>query len=257
MRRFLFLAFSLQIFAAPVAAQFVAPGGAIPAVANITGKHGELWKSDVSIRNVGTAETSVTLLLLPEITAEGAAFEPQVSDPVIIPGNGQVTLVNVVSTVFGLSQSKGGLQVFSNDGGSVALGSRTYTDAEGGGTYGLNVYGLLIVNNEAWIANVQNDGFFRTNVGIYLPINPPSGESYVFTIVVTDNQGQEVSSGSVIFDEGGLIQKELEYFGVTDPLFDGSITIRSNAQDVPWYAYATIIDNSTNDSVFRAAMGQQ
>lgn len=257
MRRSLIILLSLLALAAPAAAQFVAPGGAIPAVSNITGKHGELWKSDVSIRNVESTETSVTLLLLPEVSDQGQAFEPQVSDPITIPGNGQVTLRNVVSSVFGLSEAKGGLQVFSNDGGPVALGSRTFTDATGGGTYGLNVYGVLVTSTEAWIANVQNDGFFRTNVGIFLPIDPPSGESYLFTVTTTDNNGQEMASGSVVFDQGGLRQEDLEYFGVVDPLFDGSVTIRCNSNDAVWYAYATVIDNSTNDAVYRAALGRQ
>lgn len=257
MRRGIVLIAMCLLWSLPAAAQFVAPGGAIPAVANIRGP-GVFWRSDVSILNLSSADTTVVLLLFPELTNAGPAFEPLVSDPIDIVGNGQITLPNVVTDIFGLRNAKGGLQVISGDGSPLVLASRTYTSAATGGSYGLNVYGLPLIDTEtAWLANVAEDSAYRTNVGIFLPIDPPAGNPLVFTVTVHDNEGAEVASGSVIFDQAGLRQESLEYFGVDQGLTDGWVEFRCSDPSYVWYAYATVIDNLTGDSVYRSAIGQQ
>ena len=256
MRKTWLLVLTLLVWAFPAAAQFVAPGGAIPAVANIRGENNTFWQSDVSILNVSSAATSVQLFLFPELTNSGPAFEPQVSDPIPIPGNGQITLANVVTSVFELRNVKGGMQIIS-DGAPLVLASRTYIRPPEGGSYGLNVYGSLVVSETAWVANVEHDGFFRTNVGVFVPAGASQGNPVTFTITVKDDEGTEIASGSILFDQVGLIQKSLEFFGVEDPLLDGSVTIVSSDPTVIWYAYATVIDNVTGDSVYRPAIGRQ
>jgi hypothetical protein len=242
----------------PVSAQFVAPGGAIPVVANAPGEFGTIWRSDVSIRNVASEATTVRLLLLPELRNAGPAFDPQFSDEITIPGNGQVTLDNVVTSVFGLRNTKGGLSVFSNDGRPLVLASRTSTGAPQGGSFGLNVYGVLVVN-EGWIAGVQHSetGFYRTNVGIFVPVDPLESGDFVFTVTTTGSDGLEVAQASISFGQAGLVQKSLTDLGVSETLLDGSITIRCNDPDALWYGYATVIDNASQDSVYRPAIGRQ
>ena len=256
MRNVTFLALLVIAVASPVAAQFVAPGGAIPAVANARGENNTFWRSDVSILNVSSAETSVQLFLFPELKESGAAFEPQISDWIRISGNGQITLANVVTGVFGLRNVIGGMQIIS-DGAPVVLASRTYTNDPEGGSYGLNVYGALIVSETAWVANVQHDAFFRTNIGVFVPAGASPGNPVTFTITVKNNEGAEIASESIVFDQVGLIQKSLEFFGVDDPLLDGSVTIVTSDPAAIWYAYSTVIDNVTGDSVYRPAIGQQ
>jgi hypothetical protein len=256
MRRLFVISALVLLAAAPANAQFVAPGGTIPAVANLSGGSGSFWRSDVSILNLNSTDTSVVLLLLPELKNSGPDFEPQTSDPLPITGNGQLTLANVVTSVFGLRNVKGGLSIFSTDGAPLVLASRTYTNADQGGSYGLNVYGLLVADT-AWIANVQHDGFYRTNIGVFLPLDPAEGHSLDFYVTVFDDQGAEIASGSLIFDQAGLWQKNLDHFGVTDPLLDGWVEIRCGDPTAIWYGYATVIDQVTNDSVYRPAVTRQ
>lgn len=256
MRRLFVFSAMILLASAPASAQFVAPGGTIPAVANISGGSGSFWRSDVSILNLNSEDTSVVLLLLPELKNSGADFEPQTSDPLPIVGNGQLTLPNVVTGVFGLRNKKGGLAVFSTDGAPLVIASRTYTNADEGGSYGLNVYGVLVADT-AWIANVQHDGFYRTNIGVFMPTDPQEGQSTAFYVTVYDEQGAEVGSGSLVFDQAGLWQKNLDYFGVDDPLFDGWVEIRCADPVAIWYAYSTVIDQVTNDSVYRPAITRQ
>jgi hypothetical protein len=256
MRRLFVISTLILLAAAPAGAQFVAPGGTIPAVANISGGSGSFWLSDVSILNLNSADTSVVLLLLPELTNAGPAFEPRTSEELPITGNGQLTLTNVITSVFGLRNTKGGLSIFSTDGAPLVIASRTYTNADTGGSYGLNVNGVL-VGDTAWIAGVEHDGFYRTNVGVYLPADPQVGQSTVFYVKIFDDQGAEVASGSLTFDQAGLWQKNLNYFGVEDPLLDGWVEIRCDDPTVIWYGYATVTDQATNDSVYRPAITRQ
>jgi hypothetical protein len=209
----------------------------------------------VSILNVSSAATSVQLFLFPELKNSGPAFEPQISDPFPIPGNGQLTLANVVTGVFGLRNVKGGLLVWSN-GAPLVLASRTYTNATDGGSYGLNVSGVLVADT-AWVANVEHDGFFRTNVGVFLPVDPLPGQSLTFTVTIFDADGVEVAEGPLVFSSAGLRQKDLEFFGLEDILLDGWVQIRCSDPTAIWYAYATVIDNVSGDSVYRAAITRQ
>ncbi len=256
MRKTWLLVLTLLVWAFPAAAQFVAPGGAIPAVANIRGENNTFWRSDVSILNVSATATTVQLFLFPELKNSGPAFEPQVSNPISIPGNGQVTFRDVVASVFELRNVKGGMQIIS-DGAPLVLASRTYINLPEGGTYGLNVYGSLVVSDTAWVANVEHDGFFRTNVGVFVPAGASPGNPVTFTVTINDDEGTEIASGSILFDQVGLIQQSLEFFGVEDPLLDGSVTFVSSDPTAIWYAYATVIENVTGDSVYRPAIGRQ
>lgn len=256
MRRCFVISALMLLAVTPARAQFVAPGGTIPAVANISGAAGSFWRSDVSILNLNSTDTSVVLLLLPELRNSGPAFEPLTSDPLSIVGNGQLTLANVVTSVFGLRDTKGGLSIFSTDGAPLVIASRTYTNAETGGSYGLNVNGVLVADT-AWIANVEHDGFYRTNVGVFLPADPQTGQSTIFYVTIFDDQGTQVASGSLAFDQAGLWQKNLDYFGVEEPLLDGWVEIRCDDPTAIWYGYATVIDQATNDSVYRPAMTRQ
>ena len=256
--RSLFVVSTLMLcVAAPAGAQFVAPGGAIPAVANNPGQNDTFWRSDVSVFNLSAADAQVTIYLFPELRDSGPAFEIKTAGPYVIPANGQLTLKNVVASVFELRNVKGGLQVAS-DGPDLALASRTYTnDPEGGGSYGLNVYGPPVFSQTGWLANVEHDGLFRTNIGVFLPISPPEGQPLTFTVTIRDDQGTEVASGSLLFDQAGLIQKSLSFFGVEDDLLDGSVTIRCSEPTALWYGYATVTDNISGDSVYRAAIGEE
>ena len=97
----------------------------------------------------------------------------------------------------------------------------------------------------------------RIRLDRFLPVGPPEGQSFIFTVTVRSDEGTEVASGSLIFDQAGLMQKSLSFFGVEDNLLDGSVTIRCSDSSALWYGYATVIDNISGDSVYRAAIGKE
>lgn len=256
MRRGTLLPVLMMLWAVQAAAQFVAPGGTIPAVSGSkTGANGTVWRSDVSVLNVGETDTNVVLVLFPEIRPAGPVFEIMESSPIPIAAGRQVTLKNVVLSTFGERNKNGALAVFSIDGAPLVLASKTSTANPGptGGSFALNVYGVLAADDEAWIANVEHDGFFRTNIGVFVPVEPATNQSYVFSIVVYDAEGLEVGSSTMVFEEAGLIQRSLDEFNINADLLDGWIAIQCSDPELPWYGYATVIDEATGDAVYRPA----
>lgn len=251
MFRRLILVLVLITAAVPVSAQFVAPGGTIPAVANIPGHGSTFWRSDVSILNVSGEDTTVQMVLYPEIRDGEPTFETKTSDPIPLPAGQQLILTNIVQSKFGLLDKKGALMIFSIDGKPLVLSSRTYTSGENG-SYGQDV-SSVVVSDRAWVSGIENDSLFRTNVGIFWPWD----QSVQFTVTVYDSQGHEAGSGTFNFSRSGLQQRGVDTLGVGKTLTEGWVLIRCSDSQSLWYAYATTIDWSTGDSVYRPARGYQ
>ena len=254
MYRWFALTLVFLVSAITAEAQFVAGGGAIPAVASLPGANDTFWRSDVNVLNLNSAATKIIFVLFPEIKKNGPVFEIQESDPIDLEGNGQLTIKNIV-TWFGEHNKKGALYVYSTDFSPIVISSRTYTPAPNppGGSYGLNVNGALVADT-AWVSGIQDDGFARTSVGIFLPAGPGVGQEVGFTVTIYDNTGAQVASGSLLFDQPGMQQKDMSYFGLEDPLLDGWLEIRCHDPSALWYGYATVTDNGSGDGMYRSAL---
>jgi hypothetical protein len=248
--------FVLALLAAPWAgAQFVAPGGAVPVVATLPGLNNTDWRTDVSVVNLGTTETSFVMLLLPEIRDGQPVFEPVDTDPINLPAGEQITMRNIVETTFGMSNTKGALSIFSTDGSPIVIGARIYTYGADGGSYGQNVEGLLAAD-VAWAPAISHDDFYRTNVGVYLPFDPPLGETIRFRVRVYENDGDQAGIGTITFDTAGVQQFSLTAFGV-EGLLDGYVEFDCLDPTATFYAYASRVDQVSGDAVYRQAKGRQ
>lgn len=243
------------LIAAPAPAQFVGPGGTVPVVANLSGANGSFWRSDVNVLNVSGSDTTIQMVLYPEIAHGQPAFEMKTSDPISLPAGQQLSLTNVVQSQFGLMNVKGSLMIYSTDGKPLVISSRTYTYGASG-SYGQDVSSVL-VENKAWVAGIEEDSLFRTNVGIFWPWN----QAAQFTIDVYSGNGSLVGSGQVSFSQAGLQQRSLASFGITK-LVSGYLVITCSDAQSPWYGYATKVDGGvgntgTNDAVYRPARSYQ
>jgi hypothetical protein len=236
-------------------AQFVAPGASIPVVANNPGLNNTYWRSDVNVVNLGDVQTEVVLLLQPEIVGGVQAFEPMVSDSIAISPRSQLTIRNVLQSVFGLTNRKGALSIFSTDGAPLTISSRIYTVGENQGSYGQNVEGVLVART-AWASGIAHDDFYRTNIGVYLPIAPIPGQPVFFTVRVFNNAAEEVASGTLRFNRAGVQQVSLADLGV-GVLLDGYVEFECADVAATWYAYASRVDQVSGDAVFRQGRGRQ
>ena len=255
MRRTVLL-LALALMVAPAAgAQFVAPGATLPVVASLPGLAGTDWRTDVSVVNLGTTETTIVMLLQPEIRDGAPAFEPMQSEPIVIPAGRQHTMRNILGTVFGLSNTKGGLSILSTDFEPLVVGARIYTLGDDGGSYGQNVEGVLVAN-QAWAPGVTHDDFYRTNLGIFLPIDPLPGQAMPFTVSVRNAAGEEVGSGTMVFTRAGVQQRSLSAFGVGQ-LLEGFVHVSCQDPVLTWYGYISRVDEVSGDAVFRPLRGRE
>jgi hypothetical protein len=243
------------LWASVAAAQFVAPGGSVPVVANTPGVNGTFWRSDVSVLNINDWDTEIVLVLLPEIRDGSQVFPPQVTDPILVPASSQLTMANVLQSEFGLVNKKGALSVFSLDGSPLVMSSRVYTFATGGGSFGQDIHAILVAN-EAWAPDIREDSLFRTNVGVFLPVDPLPGTPVVFTVTVYQADGDVAGEGTMMFLQAGVQQRSVQAFGV-DNLLEGYVIFRCNDPSATWYGYASRVDQVTGDAVYRAARGRQ
>jgi hypothetical protein len=256
MYRWLFVTIMILGPAVAAEAQFVAPGGAIPAVANLPGENDTFWRSDVTILNLNSSDIQVVLVLFPEIKNSAPGFEIQESEAIDIAGNGQITVTNVMSSLFSQSNKKGALYVYSLDASPIVLSSRTYTPAPQGGTFGLDVSGVLVAET-AWVAGIRDDASFRTSVGIFVPAGPSQGQEVAFTVTVYDDAGAQVAAAPLSFEQAGMKQVDMDYLGLEDPLPGGWVEFRCHDPFALWYAYATVTDNGSGDGVFHPALTRQ
>lgn len=254
MRFGIIVCFCVVLFSPPISAQTIGPGAAVPGVAALPGLNGTYWQSDVVVQNPGETATSVRFLLFPEIREGAQVFEPAISDSFSIPAHGQLMKTNVVQSVFGLLNVKGALSVISEDGATLVVGSRTYTYGSDGGSYGQEVFGVLS-KDQAWAAGVQNDVFYRTNIGIYLPIPPPSGETVSFEITLRDAEGEIIGTDTMDFGAEGLIQHSVSNFAGTS-VSQASVEVLCSDPDAVWYGYISRVDQISNDAVFRPLRGK-
>lgn len=255
MRRMTLLMVLSLMTASFAGAQFIAPGASIPVVANLPGLNSTDWRTDVSVVNLGTTDTPIVLLLQPEIQNGVPAFDPVITDPIIVAAGTQHSMRNIVETVFGFSNTKGALSIFSTDGAPLVVSARIYTLGDDGGSYGQNVEGLLVAN-DAWTAGIAHDDFYRTNIGIYLPFDPAPGTTVRFRIRIYDKDGEEVGVGSINFNSAGMQQLSLTAFGI-ETLLDGFVEFDALDPTVSFYAYASRVDQVSGDAVFRQAKGRQ
>jgi hypothetical protein len=251
MRLFVLLV-TMLLAAAPGMAQFAAPGGPVAPVANNPGVGQTFWRSDVYVLNPNSTDSSFVMVLYPEIVQNEPTFETKVTDTIQIRAGEQLTFSNIVQSVFGLISAKGGLHLISLDGKDLVFNCRTYTVPEEGGSFGQDVKGSYVTGT-GWVPGLRHDSLFRTNVGIFLPVDPLAGVT--FTIRVYSANGAELGSGTMYFGQAGLKQRSLGKFGI-DTLRDGYVVITSSAPGELWAGYASIVDQVTGDGVHRGALAR-
>ena len=86
--------------------------------------------------------------------------------------------------------------------------------------------------------------------------DPLPGEPVRFAIRVYDDDGDEVGSGTITFNDAGVQQHSLSNFGV-EMLLDGYVEFDCLDPTVTFYAYASRVDQVSGDAVFRQARGRQ
>ncbi len=213
----------------------------VPGTANISGRNGTHFSSDLEILNRGSAPT---LLTFDFVALSGAAPPASVKQPVL-PGETFVA-TNALAGLWSLSETAGTIRVEADQ--PLLISARTYNDASAGATFGTSLESvadadLLLpddVGHAPWVSDSPDAATgFRSNVGVFLSL-PGSSVDIVFFDAAGNEKGRRnVSGGPMAFQTsvssiapGGLAVGRAEF------------RVRAGKAT----GYVAVVDNVTGDS---------
>ncbi len=222
----------------------------IPAGARAEGAAGSFWLSDVAIANFSGGVATANLAYLPK--------NQDNSNPINVSlalGSGeQVFLGDVFQSLFGLGSANGGLRVAASHP-DVKVTSRTYNAAGAEGTYGQFIparraVDAVTTDNSGALIQLQQNDDFRTNIGLVnLAEEPVEVEIHLYN-------GDGTLFGVVARQLGPFEMKQIDriFQNVTgQPVDTGYAVVKMLTADGEVHAYASVVDNGSNDPVYIAA----
>jgi len=224
----------------------------IPAAAHAVGLGSTLWRTDLEVLNPGPVAAFFRVELLGE-TGLGP------SSPGFMLAPGAAMRYRDALTELLAVEGRGALRVVPLEG-EVAVTSRTYDDRGQRGTCGQLVPALsesdaIAAGEPAWLlqlssANEPAAGF-RTNLGfVNLGDQPIAVAVEVYASDASD-------LGGLSLDLCGRCWRQLD--GMAEILGEqevdiGYATVRSDTVDARFIAYASVVDNRSDDSIFVLAV---
>jgi hypothetical protein len=222
----------------------------IPAAAHTRGRNGTVWRTDLEVCADLSADAEFRLELL---ESDRANLEPR-SETFSLAAGRCSRYRDVVRTVFNATTT-GALRIVPATGGLLAS-SRTYTRRPDGGTYGQTIPAALASSAAAdhrsqrihAVSHSADPGAgFRTNLGIVnasaLPIEvwidvlgPDEVRLHETTIELEPYEHRQINRVLDGLSPGGLTH--------------ASILVNSPTTDARYFAYASVVDNASGDSIF-------
>ena len=224
----------------------------VPAAAHLAGVNGSQWRTDLEVFNPGEAQIGYTVELL---ARDADNSVPVARSFALGPGRSQRHM-DALALLFSFTGAAT-LRITPIDG-QLMTNARTYDDAPTG-TYGQFVEGrpasaAITTGVTARMIHVSQAADrttgFRTNLGL---INASSVE----TTVVADlfrADGTQLGEVSVTLRPFESVQRTEIFREVTaDAVADGYIAVKTTTYGAAFFAYASVIDNRSNDPVYMPA----
>lgn len=218
----------------------------LPSSARAPGKGNAFYTTDLSVGNRGSAEARFRLKFLGNNT-DGTGG-PESAELVLGP-NQSVTYSDILGSIFGLTKDYGAVRLTANVTTLSVAGQTSTPDAtKPGGTFGQSVPAfaaadLITAGVVRSIVGVREDSSFRTNVVL------TNGGTSPVTIdgTLLSTFGAVLASGTWTLPPLGMTQVSLrENLGVTSAR-DAQFLLSTSTKGAGFAAYASVIDNVTND----------
>ena len=220
----------------------------IVAAAHTPGSNNTFFLTDVRIVNLSPSAAEVNMTFL------AAGSDNTLAQPITVSIGPRESkeFIDVLSSLFGLTTAVGAIRVSS--GADLVISSRTYTPSANAGCPGS--YGQFIAGVDSGTAvarsiipGVTISGSpavgFRTNLGL---VNPSSSPATV-TLTLRTNAGTNAGTATATVPPLGFIQQSVSnFFGVSAP--DTTDDFVEVAASTPIFAYGSVVDNQSGDSVF-------
>jgi hypothetical protein len=220
----------------------------VPAAAHLRGYRGSRWRTDLELHNPHGADAGLVVDLLERGQDNG---EPLSASFTVSPQS-SLALADVLDTAFSF-HGAAALRI-RPEGSPLLASSRTYDDAADG-TYGQMVPALRSTD-AIWsyesgrliqLAHSPNmSQGYRTNIGLVSGCPEPME-------VVVDlylGSGELLGSQTASLDAYGSTQLNNALAAVTDEaVTDGFAILSTSAPRCSFFAYASVVDNRTNDPI--------
>lgn len=226
---------------------------AIPVIGHVDGANGSHFRSDLYLFNPTSFASTVTLeaTLWSEPSARNVSFT-------LLPREARV-IADALPTLFQMTGLARLRYWSSTNGDGVRVTSRTYTIEESGATYGsliptLNNFQIAASGDHLEILGISGGSGFRTNVGL-VELSPLGGLSVETSvrILVLDQNLHQLDTFSVNVPRAGGMQIN-DIFGSRGIAAPEAAMIIVQVQSGGLIgAYATLVDNLTNDSTYLGA----
>jgi hypothetical protein len=225
------------------------------AVVHAGGAHGASFRTDLYVYNPGAAERRFYL------GAQPWDSDTQVSKEVTLAPGETRRFPDVLASLFGLSGVATLSATTAFFDGTISMTSRTYTALPDGSTYGMGVPPLQSSDagdpfNALEILGPVGGPSLRTNLAFITSF----GVSASVRVSIFDESGTKLDTfDQLLPDHGGIQINDLfRARGLGDGPRAALIRVEGILPDDPYgsmsfYAYATTIDNGTNDSVYYRA----
>ena len=223
----------------------------IPAVGHVDGANNAHFRSDIYLYNPSSTMNMVMLQFKmwdsPEMMTINLTMLP--NEARVIP--------DVLQTLFGRSGIARLRYQSIGTTGAVRVTSRTYSLAENGGTYGflmppLNNFQSGGMGDTLEILGSVSAADYRTNIGL-VDLNAfTTGNAINVRVEIIDRNGNTADSFTATVPSAGGMQLN-DVFRNRGINVSGPVLIKVSPLNGIVGAYATFIDNRTNDAVYLAA----
>jgi Concanavalin A-like lectin/glucanases superfamily/FG-GAP-like repeat len=217
----------------------------LPSSARASGNGGAFYTTDLSISNLGATDATITLKFLGHDQDGRSGTETTVS----LASGKSVTYADVLKSIFAVDSGYGAIQLKTTASGVVAT-SQTSTPGPAGGTFGQSVPVLgsadfVTPETSRSILGIREDGSFRTNL---ILTNATESQLDVDVALIADS-GTSLGTQRVSLPPLGMTQvsRVVRALGVTADTAGARIVLSTPTTGGLLAAYASVIDNTTND----------
>jgi len=225
----------------------------IPVIGHVDGANNAQFRSDLYLYNPAGQSRSVTLQMQPWDTLQAASTLQMT----LLPNEARV-IRDVLVTAFGRTGLARLRYQSTPDPTAVRVTSRTYSIDAKGGTYGflmppLNNFQSAGPGDTLEILGAVGDKNFRTNLGLVEMTGLPNNTTASVHVEIVDDAGHTIDAFTTSLPVAGGMQ--INDLFRSRNLGDGprAALIRVSPVSGMIGAWATIIDNGTNDATYLAA----
>ncbi len=220
----------------------------LPAVARSSGQFGSLFTTDVKIANAGSSPARVKVSFFP---TSGAAFSPVL---VTLAGGETRFLADAIGQLFApASDISGALRLTALDGASLFASSRTYT-RDGERSYGVAIDPVSgaesgVPGRTLALTFLSSSSLQRTNIGFVETGGLPTR----LRVRLVSASGTVAAVRAITLSPNEALQWNDVFFEMQTPALDQASILVDVLDGGSAAAWATLIDNRTNDGSYFAA----